>query len=197
MPVGTGFKKPATAAKPAPGRKSRYAGVKAAQPRPPMPHAFAGTYRFRIEGCEEGHNPGKGTQSYKVTLAIVAMADREGNELANNTFHNVGDTVNAIFMLTTAAGLSRVKAFVIAGSGFSEEEAFDAFDPEGEFIDATVGAKNDFSEKGLTIVGRLVDCVVTRGNATPEGDYYREYAWGVVPDAEQESVLSIENQLAA
>jgi hypothetical protein len=163
-----------------------------------MPHAFPGVYRFRVDGCEEGHNPGKGTQSYKIALTIVGMADREGNELQSNSFHHVGDTVNAIFMLTTAAGLSRVKSFVVASSGFVDEEQYDAVDPDGEFIEATVGAKNDFSEKGFTIVGRLVDCEVTRGNATPEGDYYREYAWGVVAEEEQaEGVFSLENQIAA
>jgi hypothetical protein len=74
----------------------------------------------------------------------------------------------------------------MSAAGFESEASFDVFDPEGGFIEACVGAANTYSEQGMTIVGRLVDCEVRRGNTTPDGaDYYREFSWAVVPDDQQ------------
>jgi hypothetical protein len=177
------FAKPAAAPKGAPKgvKKSRYAGIEAATPRDPMPHV--GTYRFAVVGCVEGLNPGNGNESFKATLQVLD-ADDEGFKS-----HNAGDTVTVVFLLTGkggTAGLGRTKSFVMAAAGFEDESAFDAFDDTGEFIDSVTGTVNAFSEAGHTIVGRVVDCKVTRGNATPDGDYYREYAWAVVADDEPE-----------
>jgi len=167
----------------APARKSRYAGVKASVPRTGMP--APGVYRFRVLSCEEGHNPGKGTDSFKADLEIVGIA--EGGD-----GHAIGDVVTFVQLLSGRAGpagLGRTKALVLAAAGYDDEAAFDDFAGEGEFIDAVVGHRNRYSEAGLTIVGRTVDCEVTRGrdivNPTtqaPTGDYYREFAWA--PDGE-------------
>jgi hypothetical protein len=169
------FQRPVAGAAPQ-KKKSRYAGIQAAQPKDPMPHA--GEYRFKVLGCEEGHNPGKGTDSFKAKLEIVALDD-------GNTHHRVGDTVVFIQLLTGKAGpagLARTKSFVMAAAGFDDEAAYDAFDPDGEFIDAQTGAQNEYAARGELIAGSLVDCKVIRGNPTPDGvDYYREFAWFVVP----------------
>lgn len=169
------FSRPNAAVSQPAARKSRYAGIQAAQPRHPIPHA--GVYRFRVLGCEEGSNPGKGTESFKAHLEIIEIDGHNPN-------HNIGDHVVMIQLLTGAAGpfgLARVKAFVMAAAGYADESEFDAFDPQGGFIDAIVGAANEYSARGDTIVGNLVDCQVLRGNPTPDGsDYYRDYAWGVV-----------------
>lgn len=176
------FQRPTGAASaPAQKKKSRYAGIQAAQPRDPMPHA--GAYRFRVLECSEGTNPGKGTDSFKAKLEVVTIYD------PTNHAHKVGDKVAFIQLVSGKggpAGLARAKAFVMAAAGFEDEAAYDEFDPDGEFIDAQVGASNKFSEQGMSIVGALLDCEVLRGNATPDGtDYYRDFAWGVVPEAEQ------------
>jgi hypothetical protein len=171
-PTGTG----AAPAK----KKSRYAGIQAAQPRDPMPHA--GAYRFKVLECSEGNNPGKGTDSFKAKLEIVAIYDDVSE-------HRVGQTVAFIQLLSGKggpAGLARTKAFVMGAAGYDDEAEYDAFDPDGEFIDACTGAQNQYATDGYTIVGRLVDCQVLRGNATADGtDYYRDFAWCPVPEAEQ------------
>ncbi len=186
MPIGkfsnTGANKAATAASPARGggkRRSRYAGIEASAPRDPMP--TAGDYRFRVTECVEGHNPGTGTDSFKVKLEVVESDGSDAN--------SEGENVLALFLVSGKggqAGLSRVKSFVMAAAGYDDEEAFNEFDPEGEFIDSCTGAQNEFSDMG-GVAGRLVDCRVTRGNATPTGDYYREYSWAPVGDDEQTS----------
>jgi hypothetical protein len=177
------FAKPAAGARPPAKKQSRYKGITAATPRDPMPHV--GEYRLRVLEVAEGHNPGTGSDSYKVQFAIVAM-----NE--DNDKHAIDDVVSMIQLVSGKAaqsGLSRTKAFVIAAAGFESEEDYDAFDPDGAFIDATTGVQNEYSERGDTLIGRLVDCQVTRGNTTKDGaDYYREYAWAAVDEQEQEGV---------
>jgi hypothetical protein len=163
--------KPAANAKAPPKPRSRWAGVKAAQPRDSFPHA--GTYRFRVVSCEEGFNPGTNNASFKAHLEIVAQADGQ-------TMHADGDTVLALFMLSTAAGQSRAKSFVIAASGHEDEASYDEFDPDGEFIDAVLGHANARSADAASFAGRLVDCRVSKGKDTGDGDYYREYEWSVV-----------------
>lgn len=183
MAIGK-FNRPVAGA-PAGKKKSRYAGIQAAQPKDPMPHV--GVYRFRVLECTEGHNPGKGTDSFKATLEIVDLEE-------SNTHHSAGQRVVFIQLLSGKggpAGLARSKSFVMAAAGFEDEAEFDAFDPNGEFIDACVGASNAYSERGDTIIGRLVDGEVLRGNTTPDGlDYYREFAWGVVPEDQQDAVAA-------
>ena len=187
MAFGDKFKRAPAKSAPATGgkRRSKYGGVKANEPRDPMPHI--GLYRFRVLACEEGHNPGKGADSFKTHLEIVDL-----DEVAAKN-HEKGDTVfmpQRVGGNGSASGLARVKSFVMGAAGYDDEDEYDAFDPSGEFIDAQVGNRNDYSEAGLTIIGRLVDCEVTRGNATADGaDYYREYAWAPVEDEGQTKIV--------
>lgn len=178
MAIGGKFNKPAAGAAPKKNvKKSRYAGIQAATPRDPMPHV--GTYRFRVIEAVEGQNPGNGNESYKVKFEIVDL-DEDGAR-----HHKAGDVVVMVQLLTGKggpSGLQRVKSFVMAAAGYEDESEFDAFDPEGLFIDSTAGNVNAMSERG-SIIGRVVDCMVTRGNATADGaDYYREFAWAAVGD---------------
>jgi hypothetical protein len=197
MPIGQAAKTQAQAAKPAatapagakrpaatkapPKRASRYAGISAAVPRDPMP--TVGVYRFRFLGLTEGVNPGTGTESSKATFEVVG-ADGDGAS-------EVGSTVVAINLLTGKggpSGLARVKAMVMAIAGYDDEDAYNEMDPDGSFIDACHGYENARAEDAAAMIGRLVDCEVTRGNPTPDGnDYYRQFAWGAVADEEQDA----------
>ena len=180
MAIGGKFNKPAVKAAGAKAvKKSRYAGIAAAAPRDPMAHV--GTYRFRVLTCEEGHNPGKGTDSFKSTHEIVDLDEEAAKH------HKIGDVVfftQRIGGNGASSGLARVKAFIMSAAGFEDEAEYDAFDPAGEYIDACTGTANEYSDKGI-VIGRVVDCMVSRGNATADGqDYYREYAWAVVEDSD-------------
>ena len=182
MATAPKFTKPAAKTAGAPKKKtSIYAGIKASVPHNPMP--VVGQYRFKWVTCEEGFNPGKGTSSFKVNLEIAQIFSG-GDE------HQVGQTVFFVQVISGKgqdAGLSRVKAAVMATAGFDDEELFDAFaGEEGEFLEAVTGAANAYSKDGQPLIGRYVDCEVTRGNSRDDGDYYREFAWGVVSDDAQE-----------
>ena len=189
------FTKPAPKAAPSTPvkKKSKYSGVKSQQPRTPMPRK--GEYLLRLHEVATGHNPKKGTESHKLTLEVVEILD-EGN-----TQHAVGDFVQPVFITAGPghlSGLPRVKAATMAIAGYDDEQEYDAFDPDGFFIDATAHESNDFStlayppteeEAAIAgIIGRVVYCKVTKGNDIPDsgGDYYREYEWGVVPDEAEE-----------
>ena len=125
---------------------------------PRDPMPVVGTYRFKWVSCEEGFNPGKGSSSFKVHLEIVSI-DAGGED------HQVGQTV------------------------FFVQDEFDAFaGEEGEFLEAVTGEANEYSTDGQPLIGRLVDCQVTRGNARDDGDYYREFAWAVVADEDGQEV---------
>ncbi len=143
----------------------------------------------------EGTNPGKGNRmSTKIGLQIVTCYDE------NNANHRDGDLVRAVHLHTTA-GLAELKRAVMTAAGYDVEEEFDAFETDprylgpagaGQVIDASIGRANGMFEAGMTIVGRLVDVRVTKGNDTPNGDYYRKYQWAVVEESEQDQVAKLE-----
>lgn len=157
-----------------PARKSRYAGIQARGSYDPYPNV--GEYIFRVTQITEGGNPAKGTETVKVTLEVL---ESEGEHA-----HQKGDTV--FFSERTSGagsqqGLSRIKAFMMAAAGFEDEEQYDEFDPEGFFIEACLGAENEYSGDDRTATGRLIGCKVSRGKDTPDGsDFYRNYVWSVV-----------------
>jgi hypothetical protein len=177
------FTKPAAKTPGTKKKVSRYAGIKASAPRDPMP--VVGTYRFKWLSCEEGFNPGKGSSSFKVHLEVVSI-DAGGED------HVAGQTVFFVQGISGKgqdAGLGRVKAAVMATAGFEDEDEFDAFaGEEGEFLEAVTGEANEYSTDGQPLIGRLVDCQVTRGNARDDGDYYREFAWAVVADEDGQEI---------
>jgi hypothetical protein len=187
MAVVGKFNKPGAgaAARPPVKKKSRYAGIKEGKERDPMPEV--GKYRFRIVSVEEAQNPGTMKESVKVHVVPVELVGNEYQE---------GAQMLCLFMRTTA-GLAEFKRCIRTAAGFDEVEAYDAFDPDGEFLDSCVGVQNEYSEAGATVLGRLVDCDVKRGKATGDGDYYRNYHWTVVPEDEQDQAASCNPAAAA
>ncbi len=153
-------------------KQNKYSGIKASAPRDPFLNV--GDYELLVEVLEEGYNPGKGTESAKITVIVLQAEGGEASEVNSRAFITER-TAGA----GSSAGLSRLKSFIIAASGFASEEDFDAEfgDKQGEFIAACMGASNEFSQDERLVVGRKVACFVTRGNPTPSGDYYRQYEW--------------------
>ena len=198
---------PATPAPAAARKQSRYSGISGAHTRDPFPKI--GTYRAKVIACVEGYNPGKGKNSYKVTLSLLAA--EPGSESAP------GETVVALFNVGKPAGLSRLMSFAVSAAGFGPtltERRTPGVDYRGLVLagEAQYNAIDDLCEHGSgsileasaghsvltlegkpapTLVGRVVDVIVTKGNevmaedGAPTGDYYREYTWGSVPDADQ------------
>lgn len=155
--------------------------MKASAPRDPIPEV--GAYRFRILAIEEGYNQGNGCSSAKTTLEIVAQ---------DGSPHEVGDTVfipERISGNGSAAGQSRFKAMVVAADGNESEDAYDEkYGDDGRHLDACLGESNEYSKDGQPLIGRLVDCEVRRGKTMQDStDYFREYAWEVVPEDEQDA----------
>ena len=59
---------------------------------------------------------------------------------------------------------------------------------QGAILEASAGKPSN----APSLQGRLVDVIVTQGKpvinpqtSQPTGDFYRVYAWGVVPESEQ------------
>ena len=184
-----------TVAPTAPAR-SKYGGIKCADTRDPM--LGLGTYRVSVVGCAEGYNPGKRRESYKVSL-LVTRAE-PGSESA------IGTTCTMI-AFQTPAGLGELKRFAMHAAGFgptlaqraagndvraallAAEAEYDRLDEECGYQGAILEASAGKSSAAPSLVGRVVDVNVTPGKpvipGALDGDYYRQYAWGVVPDAEQ------------
>jgi hypothetical protein len=156
------FPRQQPAAQTAAPSRNKYAGIAAAKPQTPI--IPEGMYRVRVaEFAESPPTPGKDTWQ-TVTFEIVATAIGDAQP---------GESYAMLNAVTGKAGLSgqsRMKAFAMAAAGYDDEQQFNAsaFEHESQLI------------------GRLVDVKVTRGNPTKDGtDYYREFAWGVVPEDEQ------------
>jgi hypothetical protein len=147
-------------------RKSKWAGVKSSQPKDPVLHA--GTYRLEILDPE----PGRTGQWFKPHFRIVAQADGQ-------VIHADGDEVLVLLNTTTDAGRESIKNFLVAGSGYEDDEQYAAADPDDSDLVAYVG--------GLR--GRFVDVRVKRGkdfvNKNGEQDYYRECDWAPASAEEQ------------
>lgn len=195
------FDRPATTAPNAPAApaRSKYGGIKAGDTRDPM--LGLGTYRVKVVSCAEGYNPGKRRESYKATLLVVAAAP--GSETP------VGSTVTMV-SFQTPAGLGELKRFAMHAAGFgptldqraagsdvkatllAAEAAFDSLDEKFGYQGAVIEASAGKANGAPSLAGRLVDVIVSKGKDVPNpqtgastGDYFRNYVWGIVPDAEQ------------
>lgn len=186
MPLPGQFKKPgarAATSTPAagtrPGRRSRYAGLKAREPS--APRLPPGTFRLRVVRHDEGANPGKGTESFKCYWRVVDLLD----EAAQNSGVAIGSEAFESFR-TLGSGatiqLETLKSYAMAAAGYDDEGEFDAFAGEdGEFIDAVAGDQNRYRgpDDGDPLEGREFFVEVRRGNATADGsDFYRNYVFG-------------------
>lgn len=172
MAMGSIRKPSATAKAPkAPANESRYK-VDSGDDRDPL--LWPGVYRLEILSTEEKIHPVKKTATYKIMAKILDLD--EGNQ-----YHRVGDVGAVLQSVSNTVGPKKVKQFVIAAAGYETQEDYDAFDPDAEFIDATTGRANRYSEQDCTLVGRIVDVEINRGPDTQDGkDFYRNCAWAPV-----------------
>jgi hypothetical protein len=145
--------------------------------------------RFSIE---EGYNPGKKRTSFKTTFTVMYADPEKCDERSNKEGDEVFIT-ECIMGGGSDAGCSRVKAMAISAAGFATEAEYDVFDPEQYFLEACTGEANEYSTEGQPLIGRLVWCLVKRGKLIGEGpDYYRNYAWAVVPEESQDVPACVE-----
>jgi hypothetical protein len=157
--------RPATAANP-------FANIPDRGPRDPLPET--GNYRLKLTQFERGYNPGTRRESIKVHVEIAEVFSQ-----SEGAPHAVGDSL-LILLFFTDAGLATLKQMVRCASKIATNEDYNAFDPDGEFINALFGASNDYSKRGDTVVGDLVDVRVMHGKPTDDGGYFRDYQWSIV-----------------
>lgn len=193
LPAGNKFAKPGAAgAKPRPAPKAKpkkFGAATDATPRDPMLAARPEPYRIRHLGAEELVHPQFKTVSWRITIENTETGEQ------HVTLH-----------MNTTAGVAEYQRQVMATAGYESAAEYNEFDPEGDFFETVIGEANAFAEAGLTIDRRLVDVVVKRGKPvmdketgqpkidplTGEPDYYRNYAWTVVPDEEQDEAAKVE-----
>jgi hypothetical protein len=189
-PASAAASAPAASAPASPGR-SKYAGIQCGDARDPM--LECGTYRLRLISAAEGANPKTGRASYKITAKVESASEDAGTPAGS---------VCVIVHLSTPIGMSELKSTMVYAAGCGPtlaqrassdvralaqagEAAYDQADADvypGSIIEATAGAANG----APSMIGRLVDVVVTRGKDTADGSgWYRSYRWGVVPEDEQ------------
>lgn len=176
------------AAPPAPPARSRWAGVQCAKDRDPKFNP--GHYVVRVLSNEITIKPDHTrAETFHGKCEIVWAA--EGSE------DHVGDQRVFWQPLSTSYAFERVKSYVVAAAGY-DEPSYDAFDPEGGFLDSVCGTVNPASQPyidaGMTVVGRLVEVRVTRGREMldpqtqqPTGDHWREHKWSPTPEEQQDT----------
>lgn len=173
----------AAPAKPLKQAKARYGGITATAPKPDFP--TYGSYCFEILNFEEGELiEGKDTQSVRLTVKVI---ESEGDEA-----QPAGTECFVAFRVQgggATAGKGRMKAFIVAASGFADEEAYNAYDPDGFGIDALLGYAAPAPYAGTSLVGRRVFCEVAKGNEMrdretkkPTGQFFSEYTWAPAED---------------
>lgn len=174
---------PAAAAPATAGGGGRYSGLKAAgSGGPPMPNP--GTYTFRLVKAFEDLGKKSKNYNYQIYFEIVEI-------LEGGIGHKVGDVVKFLQVTSGSGALTgggKVKSALMAVGGFETEADYDAYDPEGKFIEACGGASvPQYNADAAAMKGRLVRAVVERGNDNPKkpGDWFREYRWTIVPEEDQ------------
>lgn len=182
-PVGVAPAPAQAYAPPAVAGANKYSGVKAAAGRHPQPQP--GRYLFKVLKTYETTNPGKARQTYHADLEVVESMPANG-QLMNPPGSTVG-FLQVVNGSSATMGPPRVKAFVMAATGFETEEDYDQMDPLGNFINATAGARGGTYPDGSPIVdnplgGVYVACEVAAGNPVvkngqPTGEYYMQYSW--------------------
>jgi hypothetical protein len=84
----------------------------------------------------------------------------------------------------------RLKQLCMVLSGAPSVEEYNAFDPHGEFVDALLGFENRFTEAAAgegnvnDYIGSTVVVKITKGNATEDGDFYREPSFSAAEASE-------------
>jgi hypothetical protein len=157
-------------------KKSRWAGIASKADQTPI--LSEGKYLLTFKGAKVKTEAGEwGVFTFEVVEASGANAQEVGSE--GVMLQGLDDRFNI--------GLGKVKSFVMALIGCPNDDAYDEFDPEGEFLDAVVyDADNARTAEAKELIGSTIECAVRRGKAMvdkktgePTGDYYREFNWTV------------------
>lgn len=170
------------------GAVNRYAGVQANNGRFPQPQP--GKYLFKVLKTYETRNPGKGQRTtYHADMEVVTV-DPHGSLL--NAPGSIVSFIQIVDGTSASMGPPRVKAFVIAATGFDTEEDYNQMDPAGQFMNATAGAPGMVYPDGSPIVqnplgGVFVAATVSQGkpvlkNGAPTGEFYADFAWEPAAD---------------
>lgn len=164
---------PVTPIKPAGGpAKSRWAGIKSHKPRDPL--LTRGEYRVRFLGAEVTFNKKTGNETFQTTVEVVDTGD--GSTVASGTVCKLLMIING---KSSDIGQGRVKAMHVAGAGYGSEDEYDAIDPDGSLIDATLN--------GAGLVGRLADVRVA--DVPGEGGRtFQEYEWFPFTEGQEQLV---------
>jgi len=148
-----------------------------------------GEYLLRWSSAEEVLSESKpGLSWFKALFEICEITDIANKDnIVASECHAIGDTVCALHATVGDAaifGREDTKRMVMAVAGYESEEEYDAFDPEGFYIDCVQGIVTDYK---MGLEGRLVRARVTARKPDNKGSYYRSYEWQVVPEDEQDA----------
>lgn len=163
---------------------NKYSGVKSHAGQHPTP--APGEYILKVLRTYETTNPGRGNRpTYHADFEVIDCKPSTGQMI-----NPPGSTVSFIQVVggnSALTGPPRVKAFVMAATGFETEEEYNQMDPLGNFINATAGARGMTYPDGSPIVdnplgGVYVACEVSLGNpimrdGQPTGGYFPNYSW--------------------
>ncbi len=169
--------RPAAAAPPQRRRAaSKYAGLRSGGDRAAL--LPLGTHLVKWLHGEESNIVGK--DPYFSTQLECAWSDN-----AEFTPGSVGGTTQCVSTKAISAGGPRVKAQIMAFAGFETDADYDAFDPEGEFIQACGGESGMCYPNGDAIPANPLEgsyawVQVSRGKNTADGtDFFRNLQWSV------------------
>ena len=159
MPLAKSFTKPAASG-------SRWAGIPSAMPKTPKLNV-GHDYDVELVSFEETRNPGKGTESFKVTVNVLTSDDSR---------IPVGSQAVVIYSKhgkSLEMGMSKLKATAVAFAGCATDEEYDARDPSGALIDAT------FNNVGENLIGEKAHVKVMQGQPIQgsPGEYWPECEW--------------------
>jgi hypothetical protein len=164
--------------------------MKSKPPREPM--APYGAHRVRLESASQHRHPDKKTLSNHYVYSVVETT-------ADTTA--VGE-VFKVLTFDTSPGRRELGHMTMALLGYDPDdaqanEAYNEYNQDGRLYDASLGLYDsgrhwiDANGGNQPMIGRIVEVVVTRGNAVtekgePTGDHYRNFSWTPIEESEQE-----------
>jgi hypothetical protein len=141
-------------------------------------------------GSREPLFPNPGTYRVKF-LGLQQQQEVQGrNPWLKATFDHEGEELAALFCVSTkslASAAPRLKSLAMALTGCDDVDAYNEFDPHGEFVDALLGFDNRFSEQVEQYVGVEILTKVSRGGDTQDGDWYRNHTFEMIAGEAEET----------
>ncbi len=164
MPLAKSFS--GGVAKPAAGR---WGGIPSALPKTPKLN-IGHEYVVELVSFEETRNPGKGTESFKVTVNVLESDD------TRIPAGSAGLLIYSKHGKSLEMGMSKLKATAVAFAGCASDEAYDAKDPTGALID------NTFNQTGENLIGEKAHVKVMQGQPIQgsPGEHWPECEWSPV-----------------